>query len=136
MLMEMEKEILTLDPLLDRRVEEAVADPSDYMQQSLEKINRLFQKLYYHYGVTVEEFNAFLRKRDPRLLHAIASAWLAMDNGVYGLYQEQLLDLKTYKEWKNRVAAWRRLVSAAVQLYRVHQRPTGSDVVFHLPKAA
>lgn len=136
MLMEIEQDILTLDPLLDRKCEEAVTDPSEYMQQSLAKINRLFQKLYHHYGVTVEEFNAFLCKRDPRLLHAIESAWIAMDNGVLGLYQERHLDGKTYKEWKSKVVAWRRLVSAAVQLYRVHQRPAGSDLVFTLAKAA
>jgi hypothetical protein len=129
-----EKETLVLDPLLDQQVKEEIKDPSIYMLQSLVKINRLFQLLYQQYGASVQDFNEFLLSRDPLLHKAIDKAWLKMDTGVQEQYDDQQLDRKAYKEWKQDVVAWKRLVSAAVQLYHVHKSPIESDVSFNVLK--
>jgi len=130
------REVLRLDPLLDRPREEVVEDPSFYMSQSLSKVNRLFQLLHQHYGASVDDVNQFISTREPRLWQAIEQAWQRMDDDVLRLYLDQQLDVETYRSWKQNVLLWKRLVSAAVQLYRVHQGPVASDTTLDLPKAA
>jgi len=125
-----EKESLVLDPQQARQVKPEVGDPSAYMAHSILKINRLFQLLYSQYGATLEDFNCFLAEREPRLLDAIQRAWQQMDRGVHSLYLERQLDYRTYRAWKQDVVAWKRLVSAAVQLFRVHKGLFESDVTW------
>jgi hypothetical protein len=125
-----EKESLVLNPQQIRQAKPEVGDPSEYMAQSILKINRLFQLLYSQYGATVEDFNRFLAEREPRLLDAMQRAWQQMDRGVHNLYLERQLDFRTWRAWKQDVVAWKRLVAAAVQLFRVHKGMYESDVAW------
>lgn len=131
-----EKKSLLLDPLLDGSIRAELDDPSVYLASSLAAINRLFQQVQRQDGATVEDFYAFLKTREPQLHEAIEQAWQKMDGPIQGMYLEGVLDSRTLRTWKLAVQTWRRLISAAVQLFRLHLKPLHSDEIYALPHAA
>ncbi len=131
-----EKQSLLLDPLLDGSARAELEDPSIYLATSLAAINRLFHQVQRQDGATVKDFYAFLETREPQLHKAIEQAWQKMDGPIQGLYLEGVLDSRTLRTWKLAVQTWRRLISAAVQLFRLHLKPLHSDEIYALPHAA
>lgn len=131
-----EKKDLLLDPLLEGSTETKLDDPSVYLAFSLAAVNRLFQQVQRQDGATVEDFYAFLKTREPQLHNAIEQAWQKMDGPIQGMYLEGALDSRTLRTWKLAVQTWRRLVSAAVQLFRLHLKPLHSDEIYALPNVA
>jgi hypothetical protein len=123
----------------DNRIRESVqtADPEEIWLDALSKAERMFRLLEQRYSVTAADFYHFLQQHELKLYEAIAKAWEALDSDIAGRYENGRMTPQQWQQWRQSVQIWKRLLSAGVQLFRVHLlNPDQTDVVLEWPKAA
>jgi hypothetical protein len=123
----------------DNRIRETVqsVDPQEAWLEALSKVERMFRLLEQRYNVSAADFYNFLQQHEEKLYSAIAAAWDALDGDVVGRYEEGCLTPQQWQMWRQSLLIWKRLLSAGVQLFRVHLlNPDQADVMLEWPKAA
>jgi len=124
---------------LDNRVRERVPtmDPEEIWLDALSKVEKLFRLLEQRYQVTATDFYAFLQLHEAKLYTALNRAWEALDSDIVSRRLDGVLTEQEWQRWRQSLQIWKRLLSAGVQLYRVHLvHPDQADVVLEWPKAA
>ncbi len=124
---------------LDNRVRERMPtlDPEEIWLNTLSKVEKMFRLLEQRYQVSAGDFYAFLQLHEEKLYHALNRAWEALDGDIVSRSHDGVLTEQEWQRWRQSLQIWRQLLSAGVQLYRVHLvHPDQADVVLEWPKAA
>jgi hypothetical protein len=123
----------------DNRIRESVEnlDPEQVWLAALAKVERMFRLLEQRYNVTAADFYHFLQQHEVKLYDAIANAWETLDSDIVDRSEQGRLTPQQWQSWRQSLQIWKRLMSAGVQLFRVHLlNPDQADVMLEWPKAA
>lgn len=111
------------------RKKAVVLNPQNFLVKALEKINYLFNQLESKQGTTIRDFEMYLQEREPGLKRKIDACWDSIDTDIYTQYYNGTMTETEIMTWKKHLDEWKRTLSKAVELYRMHlPEIEGSDV--------
>lgn len=113
-----------------------ICNPDILLLSTINKIDRLYQRLEYGTGASVGDCETYLREREPRLWSEIDKAWQSVDTDIFRLYLEGNLSEADMRSWQNHLRKWYQSLRAAIELYRLHLANfVESDVFLHVKAA-
>jgi hypothetical protein len=114
-------------------MEVEVENPTQILAQALAKVGKMFQNLETRFSVDAADMYCFIRQREIKLYDAIVAEWDSLDNDIYSRYLKNEASRREIEQWRCRLQNWKRLLSAAVQLYRVHLHcPEQANIAYEL----
>ena len=112
------QEQITIDhPVSKPQVD--IQNPGLVFESVMTEINQFFSRLYDQFQITAPEFESYLLHKEPNIKHRLDKLYGKIDSDVYGRFRAGSLTFDGFKEWRDHLVEWKKLMLSSLRLYEI-----------------
>ncbi|MBD3376257.1 hypothetical protein GF406_14565 [candidate division KSB1 bacterium] len=96
-----------------------IQNPGLVFESAMTEINQFFSRLYDRFQITAQEFESYLLHKEPKIKHRLDELYVKIDSDVYGRFRTGSLTSPGFKEWRDHLVEWKKLLLSALRLYEI-----------------